>query len=392
MSASGPAAVIILAAGEGTRMRTRTPKMLHEICGRTMLGHIVAAARELNPDRLVVVVSDARGQVAGWLRAHCPDAVLVVQERRGGTGHAVRTVIEALGVIHGTVVVTYSDTPLLRGQTLARLAGEHESSGAAITALTARAANPTGYGRIIRDAAGRVTGIVEEADASPEQRGVTEINTGMYAFDGDLLADAVKRVPSDTATGEEYLTDVLSILHVDGYRVGTVWCEDFGELQGVNDQAQLARARRLLNERLLQQWMSAGVTVQDPATTWLGVDVALEAGVSLGPGTQLEGSTTVAAGATVGPGSVLRDTAVGADATVIQSVCQQAVIGAGAVVGPFAHLTAGTEVPAGARLEGGAVAAGPGRAGGHRGTAPASGGQRGGGQRDLAHGKGEQGQ
>ncbi|MGA3155116.1 MAG: bifunctional N-acetylglucosamine-1-phosphate uridyltransferase/glucosamine-1-phosphate acetyltransferase [Streptosporangiaceae bacterium] len=384
--------MIILAAGEGTRMRTRTPKMLHEVCGRTMLGHIIAAARELNPDRLVVVVSDARGQVADWLRAQCPDADLVVQGRRGGTGHAVRTVIEALGVIHGTVVVTYSDTPLLRGQTLARLAGEHESSGAAITALTARAASPTGYGRIIRDAAGRVTGIVEEADASAEQRAVTEINTGMYAFDGDLLADAVKRVPSDTATGEEYLTDVLSILHVDGYRVGTVWCEDFDEIQGVNDQAQLAKARRLLNERLLRQWMSAGVTVLDPATTWLDVGVALEAGVSLGPGTQLEGGTTVTAGATIGPGSVLRDTAVGADATVIQSVCEQAVIGAGAVVGPFAHLTAGTEVPPGAQVEGGAVAtAGPGGAGGPRDAAGGSGRLRN-GDTDLAHGKGELGQ
>ncbi len=349
MSASGPAAVIILAAGDGTRMKTSTPKVLHEVCGRTMLGHVLAAARELGPGQLIVVVGDGRGQVATRLADDAPDAAIVVQKRRGGTGHAVRTVIEALGIIHGTVVVTYADTPLLRGATLAELVGAHASSGAAVTALTARPANPTGYGRIIRDESGAFARIIEEADASPRQRLIDEINSGMYAFDGDLLADAVKRLPTDNAKGEEYLTDVIAVLRGDGYPVGTVWCEDFDEVLGVNDQAQLASARRVLNERLLASWMGAGVTIVDPASTWVDVGVTLHAGAKIGPGTQLEGSTSVAAGAQVGPGCLVRDTAVAAGASVVQSVCEGAVIGERAVVGPFVHLTPGTTLAPGAR-------------------------------------------
>ena len=206
MSLSGPAAVIILAAGEGTRMKNQTPKVLNQVCGRSMLGHVLAAARELEPDRLIVVTGHGRSQVSAHLADHAPDAEIVVQDRRGGTGHAVRTVIEAVGLIHGTVVVTYADTPLLRGRTLGDLITEHQSHGAAVTVLTARLDDPKGYGRIIRDADGAFTGIVEEADASPEQRAITEINSGMYAFDGDLLADTVKRVPTNNAKGEEYLT------------------------------------------------------------------------------------------------------------------------------------------------------------------------------------------
>ena len=352
MSASGPAAVIILAAGEGTRMKTPVPKMLHEVCGRAMLGYVIAAARELEPARLVVVVGHGRGQVADYLAAHAPDAQVVVQERRGGTGHAVRTVLEAVGMIHGTVVVTYSDTPLLRGETLAELVAGHAATGAAVTALTALATDPTGYGRIVRDPAGTFAAIVEQADASPEQRSIKEINSGMYAFDGDMLADAIKRVPTDNAKGEEYLTDVAAILRGDGYPVATVRCEDFDEVLGVNDQAQLARARRIMNERLIGSWLGAGVTVVDPASTWVDVGVTLAAGVRIEPSTQLEGDTAVAAGAHVGPGCLLRDTTVAAGATVIQSVCESAVVGEGASVGPFAYLTPGTRLEAGGRAAG----------------------------------------
>jgi bifunctional UDP-N-acetylglucosamine pyrophosphorylase / glucosamine-1-phosphate N-acetyltransferase len=218
----GPAAVIVLAAGEGTRMRTTTPKMLNEVCGRTMLGHVLAAARELSPERLILVVSDLDGQVAAYAREYCPEATLVLQERRGswGTGHAVRTVIETVGTINGTVVVLFSDTPMLRGATLASLVEAHEFAAAAVTVLTATAPDPTGYGRILRDEAGEVTGIVEEADATDEQRQVTEISSGMFAFDGELLADAVKRVPAAAATGEEYLTEVPAILRADGQQSG----------------------------------------------------------------------------------------------------------------------------------------------------------------------------
>jgi bifunctional UDP-N-acetylglucosamine pyrophosphorylase/glucosamine-1-phosphate N-acetyltransferase len=249
VSTSGPAAVIILAAGEGTRMKSSTPKVLHEVCGRAMLGHVLDAARELGAERTVVVVGDADGPVARYLAREAPDAMAVVQRRRGGTGHAVRIAIETLGTIHGTVVVTYGDTPLLRGQTLADLVTVRESTKAGVAALVARADDPAGYGRIIRDAAGAFAAVVEDADATAEQRAVDEINTGMYAFDGALLADAVARLSTDNAKGEEYLTDVLAILSADGYEVAAVWCEDFDEILGVNDQAQLASAQRVLTSR-----------------------------------------------------------------------------------------------------------------------------------------------
>jgi bifunctional UDP-N-acetylglucosamine pyrophosphorylase / glucosamine-1-phosphate N-acetyltransferase len=289
-------------------------------------------------------VSDESGPVAKYLAEYAPDAEPVVQERRGGTGHAVRLAIEAAGPFAGTVVVTYGDTPLLRGQTLAGLVATHEAAGAAVTALVARAADPKGYGRIVRGPDGSFVAVVEHADATPEQRAIDEINTGMYAFDGGLLGKALSRVSTDNAKGEEYLTDVLAILSSDGFGVGTVWCEDFEEILGVNDQAQLAAARRVLNNRLLGTWMGEGVTIIDPATTWVDVGVVLEAGAQIGPSTQLEGGTKVGAGARVGPGCLVRDSVIAADATVIQSVCEWAEVGPGAVVGPFAHLKAGDRI------------------------------------------------
>jgi bifunctional UDP-N-acetylglucosamine pyrophosphorylase/glucosamine-1-phosphate N-acetyltransferase len=343
VSASVPAAVIILAAGEGKRMKTSTPKTLHCICGATMLGHVVAAARELAPQQLIVVAGHGRGQVAAELASHAPDATVIVQERRGGTGHAVRTVIESVGQIDGTIVVTYADAPLLRGQTLAGLVATHDASGAAATVLTALVADPAGYGRIVRGPAGGFEAIVEDTDATPEQRAITEINSGVYAISGALLGDAIKRVPTDNAKGEEYLTDAVGILRADGYLVACTRCADSDEVLGVNDQAQLAWARRVMNGRILAGWMAAGVIIHDPASTWIDVGVRLEPDTEILPGTQLEGVTTVAAGARIGPGTVLRDTTVAAGATVVQSVCESAAVGPGVTVGPFAHLNQGAQ-------------------------------------------------
>lgn len=351
MSTPGPAAVIVLAAGEGTRMKSSLPKTLHQVCGRTMLGHCLAAATDLVPQRLVVVVGHGADEVAAQVRRQVPDAVIVVQDYLGGTGHAVRVALESIGTISGTVVVTYADTPLLRGSTLAGLVAARERSGAAVVILTARAQDPTGYGRIMRDGAGRFAAIVEQADATAEQREINEINSGMYAFDGDLLADAVKRVRTDNAQGEEYLTDAVCVVCDDGYPVGTVSCPDFEEIQGVNDLAQLALVSKALNARLLARAMRSGVMIADPASTWVGVDTDLEVGAYIGPGTQLEGKTTVAAGARVGPGCLLRDTVVGPGAIVISSLCENAVIGAGARVGPFVHLLPGSSVAAGGTVK-----------------------------------------
>ncbi len=349
MSESRPAAVMILAAGEGSRMKSRIPKVLHTLCGRTLLGHALAAAGELEPERLVVVVGHGRDQVSAEAAARAPEARVVVQEQQLGTGHAVRMVTEALGVIPGTVVVTYGDMPLLRGQTLGELVVSHRTAGNAVTVLTARG-DPAGYGRIVRDAGGAFLRIVEERDATPAERAIDEYNSGCYAFDGALLADAVKRVTTDNDQNQEYLTDVVEILRRDGHPIGTVLAADATEVQGINDRVQLAAARRALNDRILAHWMRAGVTITDPATTWIDVTVTIGADAEIGPQTQLEGRTAIGCGAKVGPGCLLEDTTVGEDATVLHAVCRQAEIGAEATVGPFAYLRPGSSVGAGAHI------------------------------------------
>ena len=345
-----PVAVIVLAAGEGTRMKSQVPKVLHTLCGRSMLGHALAAARELQPQRLVVVAGHGREQVTAEVARVAPDASVVVQERLGGTGHAIRMVTEALGVLNGTVVVTYGDMPLLRAETLAALVAEHAARHNAVTVLTAEVGNPLGYGRIVRDEHGALAEIVEEADATPAQRAISEINSGCYAFDGLLLGDAIKRVATSNAQGQEYLTDVVAILRADGHPVGALIAADAGEIQGVNDRVQLARVRRSLNERLLEGWMRSGVTIVDPAATWIDADVTIGQDAEIHPGTHLEGTTAVGARATIGPTCTLTDTSVGEDAVVSYAVAKSAEIGAGASVGPFAYLRPGTRIGPGAHI------------------------------------------
>ena len=345
-----PVAVIVLAAGEGKRMKSRIPKVLHALCGRSMLGHALVAASELGPQRLVVVAGHGRDEVGAEAARYVPDVRVVVQDHLAGTGHAVRMVTEALGVMHGTVVVTYGDMPLLRAETLDALVRAHAAAGHAVTVLTARVSDPSGYGRIIRDSRGSLAEIVEEADATPEQRAIDEINSGCYAFDGALLADAVKRVATSNALGQEYLTDVVAIMRGDGHLTGTVLAADPAEIQGVNDRVQLAQVRRAYNDRLLDTWMRAGVTVTDPVTTWIDADVTLDPDTEILPGTHLEGHTAIGSGSRIGPGCVLRDTSVAQDATVLYAVCESAEIGAGAQVGPFARLRPGARVGPGAYI------------------------------------------
>jgi len=333
-------------------MESTLPKVLHEICGRSMLDHVLAAARELDPAELIVVVGHRREQVISHLDEHAPDVRVVVQHHQGGTGHAVRTVVEEVSLGQGAVVVTYGDAPVLRGQTLTALVREHTARQAAATALTTVMDDPTGYGRILRDTDGAIVEIVEEADATPEQRAIKEVNSGVYAFEASLLADSVKRVPTDNAKGEEYLTDVVAILQAEGQRVASMMEEDATDVFGVNDRIQLAEARRVLNARVLERWMRAGVTITDPSTTALDVDVVIGSDAEIGPGTQLEGSTVVEAGVRIGPGCLLRDTTVGAGATVTHAVCESAVIGPWATVGPFVHLLPGTTIGPGERVSG----------------------------------------
>ncbi|XLE08989.1 bifunctional UDP-N-acetylglucosamine diphosphorylase/glucosamine-1-phosphate N-acetyltransferase GlmU [Streptomyces sp. Pv4-95] len=328
-------------------MKSATPKVLHTISGRSLVGHVVAASRELDPEHLVVVVGHARDQVQAHLLDVDPGVRSAVQHEQNGTGHAVRMGLEELSddgiTLDGTVVVVCGDTPLLTGETLRTLSETHAADGNAVTVLSAEVPDSTGYGRIVRDdATGAVTAIVEHKDATDAQRAIHEINSGVFAFDAKLLTDALSRVRTDNSQGEEYLTDVLGILREAGHRVGAAVAADHREILGINNRVQLAEARRLLNERLLERAMLAGVTVVDPATTWLDVTVGFEPDAVVHPGTQLLGTTVLGSGAEVGPNSRLTDTVVGEGAVASFTVAEGAEIGAGASVGPYAYLRPGT--------------------------------------------------
>lgn len=329
-------------------MKSATPKVLHAICGRSLVGHVVAASRELDPEHLVVIVGHAREQVSAHLAQIDPEVRTAVQYEQNGTGHAVRMGLEELSnsgiALDGTVVVVCGDTPLLTGATLKTLSDTHAADGNAVTVLSAEVPDATGYGRIVRDGSGAVTAIVEHKDATDEQRAIREINSGVFAFDAQLLTDALGKVRTDNSQGEEYLTDVLGILREAGHRVGAAVGGDHREILGINNRVQLAEARKLLNERLLHAAMMSGVTVVDPASTWIDVTVTFEPDVLVHPGTQLTGATSLATGSEVGPNTRLADTAVGAGARVDNTVADSALIGEGAIVGPFAYLRPGTKL------------------------------------------------
>ena len=345
-----PAAVVVLAAGEGTRMRSATPKVLHSLGGRSLLGHAVTTAGALDPEHLVVVVGHGRDQVEQHLTEASPGTRTAVQEQRLGTGDAVRCALEALPQMSGTVVVTYGDVPLLTAETVRGLLQRHEDDGNAVTVLTSDVPDPTGYGRIVRADSGAVAGIVEHADADDRQRAITEINSGIYAFDAAVLADGLSRITTDNTQGELYLTDVLGIARNDGGRVGAEQIADTWQTEGVNDRVQLAQLGAELNRRVVLSWMRAGVTVLDPATTWIDVQVQLERDVLLRPGVQLHGATSVAEGAEIGPDTTVTDCEVQAEATVVRSQVTGAHIGPRATVGPFSYLRPETVLGAGAKV------------------------------------------
>ena len=360
MTTSRPSVVVILAAGEGTRMRSATPKVLHPVAGRSLLGHVIEAAATLEPHHLVVVIGHGRDAVQAHIDEVAPWAITVVQEEQKGTGHAVRIALgdlqaRGIPVADGPVVVLTGDTPLLTGRTLMGLLLEHESTSATATVLTARLPDPHGYGRIVRSADGSVTAIVEEKDADDEQRRIDEINSGMYAFAADRLAEALTRLSTDNAQGEEYLTDVIGLLRIDGDTVSASLCADPDEILGVNDRVQLSQAAAILRDRINESWMRQGVSILDPASTWLDVDVDLAADVVIRPQVTLRGPTSVATGAVLGPGTTLISCEVGDGAEVIHTWAELAVIGEGSRVGPFTYLRPGTvlgrDAKAGAYVE-----------------------------------------
>ncbi len=339
------AAVVIMAAGAGTRMKSATAKVLHHLGGRSMLSYAVDAASALDPEHLVVVVGHQRDQVEAHLAEVAPQVVTAVQEQQLGTGDAVRSGLSILAEVVGDVVVTSGDVPLLTGETLRDLVETHRGEGNAVTVLTTIAPDPTGYGRIVREG-DQLTRIVEQRDAGPAEQAITEINAGIYVFDGQVLRSGLADLGTDNAQGELYLTDVIGFARGLGRRVGASVLADSLQAEGVNDRIQLAALSAELNRRTLRRWMAAGVTVIDPATTWVHDSVDLAPDVTLLPGTSLEGATSIATGAVIGPDTTLVDVEVDEGAHVVRTHATLAVIGPGAEVGPYAYIRPGTQLGA----------------------------------------------
>jgi len=333
-------------------MKSATPKVLHPLLGRTLLGHVLAAAGSAEAERTIVVVGHKAGLVETHLTEIAPAAVPVLQAQQNGTGHAVRMALEAVPDVAGTVVVLNGDVPLLRSETVASLVREHESGARGATVLAAEVADPAGLGRIVRDAGGDLEQIVEERDASQEQRRIREINAGIYAFDAGALREALGKLSTDNDQGEEYLTDVFGLLAASGRPVGVFVAPDAVETLGCNDRAELARLRALLRDRVNEAWMRSGVSILDPATTWIDVTVSLAPDAEIDQNSQLLGATSVGSGAVVGPDTTLIDTSVGEGAVVLRTHAIGAEIGPAATVGPFSFLRPGTRLARKAKVGG----------------------------------------
>jgi bifunctional UDP-N-acetylglucosamine pyrophosphorylase/glucosamine-1-phosphate N-acetyltransferase len=348
-----PLYAIVLAAGEGTRMRSQRPKPLHPICGRPMVLHVIRALDAVQPNETVVVVGFGADQVTARITHDLNDRDNIrfaEQKVQRGTGDAVAVGLARLDQLiendiddTSTIVVVPGDTPLLRTETIDDLVSHHEANALAATVLTSHVDDPAGYGRVVRAKDGRVARIVEHRDASREELGITEINTSIYAFRRDLLGPALRHVSPQNSQAEYYLTDVISVLAGMGHRVGAVQA-DSQETQGVNDRWQLALAERELRSRTNRRWLLNGVTMFDPRQTFIDVDVRIGQDVTLLPGTILQGHTVIGAGCEIGPNTRLVDCRVGGGSTVDSTVAMNAEIGSGASVGPFAHLASGSRI------------------------------------------------
>lgn len=346
-------AVVVLAAGFGKRFRSAsTPKVLHPAAGDPLIGHVLRAASGLGglggPERLIVIVGHERDQVASAVTRRYPEAVFVDQAEPRGTGDAVNAARAALEDFDGQVVVLPGDSPLITTATLAALVDDHRKSEATVTLLTARLADPTGYGRIIRDLGGNGLRIVEEADASPDEAAIQEVSTGFWCFERAPLFAALAEVTTDNAQGEYYLPDVVPLLAAKGGRIETLLA-DRSEVLGVNDRIQLAEAARLLRRRKLDELMASGVTVEDPAVTYVDATVTVGPDTVLRPLTFLEGTTTVGSGCVIGPSARLLDTTVDDGADVSFAVLNSVEVGPGVQVGPFTSLRPGTRLRPGSK-------------------------------------------
>ncbi|UQZ84905.1 Bifunctional protein GlmU [Paenibacillus konkukensis] len=338
---------IVLAAGQGKRMKSKLYKVLHEVCGKPMVGHVVSALEQLNTKRAVVVV----GHGAEAVKAYLGDRVeYAMQEQQLGTGHAVLQAKDLLADEDGLTVVLYGDTPLVKSESLKDMIRAHQEKGAAATVMTAIFDNPFGLGRIIRDENGRVSRIVEQKDCNAEEREIREINSGMYCFTNRKLFEALNKVTNNNSQGEYYLTDVIGILVSQNDIVEAYCTEDAAETLGVNDRVALSEAEHIMRERINREHMLGGVTLIDPASTYIGADVQIGADTIVLPGTVLKGATVIGEDCVIGPNTEIEDSTIGSGVQVKQSVLSQAKVGDQTSIGPFAYLRPGANLGNGVKI------------------------------------------
>ena len=346
--------VVVLAAGEGTRMKSKNSKVLHEIAGRSIIHNLLTAVEPLSPKNLTVVVGAHKDEVIDHLKKVAPKAKTVFQEKRDGTGGATQLAL-AEHKVDGTVLILAGDTPLLTTQTLEEFMAAHQSEKSVASVLTALLPDPAGYGRIIRGDNSSILKIVEEKDASDSEKEIDEINTGVYLFELKVLKEVIGKLKNNNSQKELYLTDVISLITAEGKTAQAILSNDYTETLGINDRTQLAECAAIMRDRINHQHMLNGVTIIDPTTTWIDVDVKIEADVVIYPGTAITGKSTIKANAVIGPRTTLVSCTVAEGAKVVESNCTEASIGKEVKVGPFTYLRKGTvlanESKAGAFVE-----------------------------------------
>jgi len=340
---------IVLAAGEGTRMKSQIPKVLHSIAGRPILDHVIQATQPLGAQELRVVVGASRELVETHVNKTFPEAHIVVQTERNGTGHATQLALQDVPHI-GTVLILAGDTPLLTSVTLKEFFDAHVELEADASVLTSFIPDPFGYGRIIRSIDGTLEKIIEERDANPLEKEIDEINTGVYLFDITALRASMAGLKSGNSQGELYLTDVIGLIKEAGQSVIAIRSNDYTETLGINDRAQLAECASVMRDRINDSHMRNGVSFIDPTTTWIDLGVEIENDVTIYPGCAISGATKISAGAIIGPRATLHSVVVGNGATILESRISESEIGAFARVGPFSYIRPGTSLAANTKI------------------------------------------
>jgi bifunctional UDP-N-acetylglucosamine pyrophosphorylase/glucosamine-1-phosphate N-acetyltransferase len=332
---------VILAAGQGTRMKSKLYKVLHPVCGKSMVQHVVDQVSKLGLDKLVTIVGHGAQEVKEQLGE---EVVYALQEEQLGTGHAVMQAQSTLGDKEGVTIVLCGDTPLITSETMQALLDKHEQEQAKVTVLTAHAEDPTGYGRVIRNKAGLVKRIVEHKDAKTEEREIKEINTGTYCFDNAALFQSLKKVGNNNVQGEYYLPDVIEILQKEGEKIAAFQTPIFEETLGVNDRVALSQAETIMRSRINHQWMKDGVTLIDPANTYISTEATIGQDTVIYPGSLIEGSSKIGEGCTIGPQSEIKNSTIGMNTTIKQSVVHYSEVGDAVSIGPFTHIRPSSEI------------------------------------------------